>query len=60
MLFPIHTLNPIIEPGISLSKNEVLKRYRSLASYNALILRLLLMLPFSFLQKDESGNLFLV
>ena len=60
MLFPTYYLNSIIEPGIDLSKNEVVKRYRSLASANEVILRLLQMIPFAFLKKDDKGRIYLV
>ena len=54
------SLTTIIEPGISLTRPEVLKRYRLAKGFNARVLQWLTMLQFSLLVKNEKGELFFV
>ncbi len=60
MLFPLISLTSIIEPEISLTRSEVIKRYRALKRSNSKLLQFLCMLQFSSLTKNEKGELFIV
>jgi hypothetical protein len=60
MLHLLSSLSRIIEPGISLDRNEVIKRYRALANCKKQILQLLCMTQFIMLVKNDKGELFLV
>lgn len=56
----LQSLTSIIEPGIALTRSEVLRRYRLVKGCNAKFLQWLAMLQFSQLIKNEEGELFLV
>lgn len=58
MLHILSALTRIIEPGITLTRNEVIKRYRAMWGYNKNLLQLLCMTEFTFLGKNEKGELF--
>lgn len=60
MLSFLSALNGIIEPGISLTKTEVIKRYRSFKNFNQKFLQLLQMTQFSTLTKSENGEIYVV
>jgi hypothetical protein len=60
MLSFLSALNGIIEPGISLTKTEVIKRYRSIKNFNQKLLQLLQMTQFSMLTKSEKGEIYVV
>ena len=60
MEYFLFTLNSIIEPGIELTRNEVIRRYRLMAECKVNFLQLLCMTQFNKLVKDEKGQLFLV
>jgi len=50
-------LNPLLSPGIVLGKTEVLKRFRKFYN-NHFLLQTLAIFPFSFMGKNEKGELF--
>jgi hypothetical protein len=56
----LSSLTSIIEPGVYLTRSEVLKRYRLAKDVNAKLLQWLMMLQFSTLVKNEKGELFFV
>jgi hypothetical protein len=60
MLFLLTSLTSIIEPEISLTRSEVIKRYRALKHGNSKLLQLLCMLQFSSVSKNKNGELFIV
>lgn len=60
MISLLSALNGIIEPGISLTKTEVIKRYRSIKNFNQKLLQLLQMTQFSTLSKSEKGEIYVV
>jgi len=50
-------LKPLLEPGIVLGKMEVIKRCRKFYN-NQFALQMLSVLPFSFIGKNEKGELY--
>jgi hypothetical protein len=50
-------LKPLVEPGIVLGKMEVIKRFRTFYN-NHFLLQLLAIFPFSFMGKNEKGEIF--
>ena len=50
-------LKPLVEKGIVLGKTEVLKRFRSFYN-NEIFLQMLSIFPFSFMGKNEKGEIF--
>jgi len=50
-------LQPLVSPGIVLGKTEVIKRFRKFYD-NHFLLQMLAILPFSFMGKNEKGELF--
>jgi hypothetical protein len=55
MQFDFTSLHKLMGNSISLEKDEVIRRYRSLSTVNYYLLQLLLMLQFSVMGKDENG-----
>ena len=60
MLHYLNALGCLVEPGIVLSKPEVIRRYRLLKSFNTVLLQIIYMVQFSMLGKSEKGELFVV
>ncbi len=58
MLYLFVSLTRIIEPGITLTRNEVIKRYRAMAGCKKVLLQILCMTQFTLLGKDEKGELY--
>ena len=56
----LQSLTSIIEPGIALTRAEVLRRYRLVKGCNVKLLQWLAMLQFSQLIKSDEGELYLV
>jgi len=50
-------LKPLVSPGIVLGKAEVIKRFRKFYG-NPFLLQMLSIFPFSFMGKNEKGELF--
>jgi len=50
-------LKPLVSPGIVLGKAEVIKRFRKFYG-NHFLLQMLSIFPFSFMGKNEKGELF--
>jgi len=50
-------LKPLVSPGIVLGKTEVIKRFRKFYD-NQFLLQMLSIFPFSFMGKNEKGELF--
>ena len=50
-------LKPLVSPGIILGKAEVIKRFRKFYG-NHFLLQILCIFPFSFMGKNEEGELF--
>ncbi len=55
----LQSLSAIIPPGMTLSRAEVIHRYRMIKGFNIRVLQWLSMLQFSQLVKNEKGELFL-
>jgi hypothetical protein len=58
MLYFISALSKLVEPGITLTRNEVIKRYRAMAGCKKGLLQILCMTQFTLLGKDEKGELY--
>ena len=57
MLNNVSLLKPLVEPGVVLSKSEIIKRVRQF--YNSsLLLQMIIVFPFSIMGKNEKGELF--
>jgi hypothetical protein len=50
-------LKPLMPPGIVLGKSEVIKRFRKFYG-NHFLLQMLAIFPFSFMGKNEKGEIF--
>ncbi len=57
MLQYIKALQTLLQPGVQLQKNEVIKRYRSLAGYSEQVLRQIAMTDFFMIAKNEKGEI---
>ncbi len=57
MLNNVSLLKPLVEPGIVLSKTELIKRVRQFYN-NASLLQMLIVFPFSIMGKNEKGEMF--
>jgi hypothetical protein len=60
MLHHLYSLNSIIQPGVILERKEVIKRCRSLASFDQKIFQLLCMTEFFMLYSNEKGDIYIV
>ena len=58
MLINLSYFRSLMGNDICLSKTELIKRYRSLASVNSYLLQMLQMMQFSLMGKDEKGELY--
>jgi hypothetical protein len=58
MLIELSHFRSLIGNDICLSKMEIIKRYRALATVNYFLLQLLHMVPFSMMGRDENGELY--
>lgn len=56
MLPYLQTLQHLVEPGVQLQKNELIKRYRSLKNHNKAFLRMICMTQFFMIRKNERGE----
>lgn len=57
MMLQLHALDRIIRPGISLERAEVLRRCRSLCTFDPRLLMMISMTEFHLLSRDEAGAL---
>lgn len=57
MLIALPHIRPFMEPGIYLCRNEVIKRYRSSRHFCPYVLQMLLLYPFSFVYKSNTGEM---
>jgi hypothetical protein len=57
MLQYLHSLQSLMQPGVRLERNEVIKRYRALKNYNKEVLRMICMTDFFMISKNEKGEL---
>lgn len=55
MLNNVSLLKPLVEPGVVLSKSEIIKRVRQFYN-NSLLLQMLIVFPFSIMGKNEKGS----
>jgi hypothetical protein len=60
MLQYLHTLRVLMQPGITLQRNEVIKRYRSLKNFNKEVLRMICMTEFSCISRNENGEMMII
>ncbi|MCE3282073.1 MAG: hypothetical protein K0Q66_810 [Chitinophagaceae bacterium] len=60
MLQYLHTLQVLMQPGITLQRNEVIRRYRSLKNFNKEVLKMICMTEFFSISKNEKGELTMV
>jgi len=60
MLYFISALSKLVEPGITLTRHEVIRRYRQMAGCKKGLLQLLYMTQFTMMGKNEKGELFIV
>lgn len=58
MFFDLSPFQSLMGNSISLSKGEVIKRYRSLPTANYYVIQLLYMLQFSAMGKDDQGKFY--
>ena len=57
MLPYLQSLQSLIQPGVQLQRNEVIRRYRSLKNYNKEVLRMICATQFFMISKNEKGEL---
>ncbi len=58
MYIDVSTFQFLMGNSISLSKGEVIRRYRSQSTVNYYMLQILCMLQFTMMGKDEEGKIF--
>jgi len=59
MLNQLNALGSLIQPGVTIAKNEAVKRYRALQNCNEKILKLICATQFFKIGKTEKGELFI-
>lgn len=57
MLPYLHNLQSLMQPGVQLQRNEVIKRYRSMKNHNKEVLRMICSMQFFMIAKNEKGEL---
>jgi len=57
MMLSLNMLQNLVKPGTQLEKKEVIKRYRSLANFDQSVLRMICMMDFFTIYKDDKGKL---
>jgi len=57
MLEFLNQFRALIEPNVYLTRDEVIRRYRSLNQYDKTKLQILLMLQFSFLYRSDTDEI---
>jgi hypothetical protein len=60
MLQYLQSLQSLMQPGVALQRNEVIKRYRAMKGHSKEILRMICMTQFFMIAKNEKGEISLL
>lgn len=58
MLYNLSAFCTLVDAGSKITKMEVIKRYRRLASFNYVVLQFLCMMQFSVMGKNDKGEVY--
>jgi hypothetical protein len=57
MMININFLQGLVKPGTQIQKTEVIKRYRSSRNFDQAVLRMICMMEFFMISKNDKGEL---